>query len=71
MQQIEQQLEHLFEAEKWITVRNLDESRICECLTYLLDLCLVLLKFDLGISQLKSIEFKAHALMSNWRSLVT
>ena len=59
------------EAESWITVRNLDESRICECLSYLIDLCLVISKYDLSLHRVKQIGQQALELVTNWRNLVT
>ena len=43
----------LDEAKMWITVRSMDESRISECLCYLIDLCLVISKYDLNLTKIK------------------
>ena len=40
----------LNDAAPWINVKNLDDSRISECLCYLIDLCLVISKYDLNLS---------------------
>lgn len=55
LNQIEQYLTMLEDGRSWITVRNLDESRISECLCYLIDLCLVISRYDLNLSQVKQI----------------
>ena len=52
---IKDYLNILHEAQSWISVRNLDDSRICECLYYLIDLCLVISKYDLNLSEVKQI----------------
>jgi len=61
----------LEEGRNWITVRNLDESRISECLCYLIDLCLVISRYDLNLSQVKRIGQQALQLISEWRTRVT
>ena len=55
----------------WISVRNLDESRISECLCYLIDLCLVISRYDLNLTQVKHVGQKALQLISDWRQAVT
>jgi hypothetical protein len=50
---IEEYLLMLDEAKMWITVRSMDESRISECLCYLIDLCLVISKYDLNLTKIK------------------
>ena len=55
----------------WISVRNLDESRISECLCYLIDLCLVISRYDLNLTQVKQVGQQALQLISDWRQAVT
>ena len=50
---IEQYLTMLEDGRDWISVRNLDESRISECLFYLIDLCLVISRYDLNLTHVK------------------
>lgn len=69
--QIDANLNDLKEAESWITVRNLDESRICECLCYLIDLCLVISKNELNVAMIKHVGQKALSLTTLWRKVVT
>ena len=52
---LDQYLQELKQAEPWITVQNLNESRICECLFYLIDLCLVVSRCDLNLAQIKHV----------------
>ena len=52
---IDKYLIMLHESQAWINVRNLDESRICECLSYFIDLCLVVSKYDLSLTQVKQV----------------
>jgi hypothetical protein len=68
---IDQHLRWLKDAEPWINVRNLDDSRICECLCYLIDLCLVISKYDLNLAQVKHVGQKALELTTLWRKIVT
>ena len=51
-------------------MKNVDESRICECLCYLIDLCLVISKYDLNLSQIKQIGQQALELTGSWRKMV-
>ena len=53
LDQIREYLWKLQQAQEWINGQNVDESRICECLCYLIDLCLVISKYDLNLSQIK------------------
>lgn len=55
LDQIRQYLKMLEDAKSWITVHNLDDSRISECLCYLIDLCLVISKYELNLTQVKQV----------------
>jgi len=61
----------LEDAKSWITVHNLDDSRISECLCYLIDLCLVISKYDLNLTQVKQVGQQALQLISEWRQGIT
>ena len=67
---IEEYLMMLDEAKMWITVRSMDESRISECLCYLIDLFLVISKYDLNLTKIKNIGQQALQLISDWREAV-
>ena len=68
---IEQYLFELEDAKAWISVRNLDESRISECLCYLIDLCLVISKYELNFTQVKQLGQQALKLITEWRQAIT
>ena len=55
LSQIDKYLRQLREAENLVSVTSLNESRICECLVYLIDLCLIVSKYDLNLAEVKNV----------------
>ena len=49
----------------WINIKNLDESRICVCLGYLIDLCSVINEY-IHISEAKLVEALAIDVQKSW-----
>ena len=50
---------------------SLDESRICECLCYLIDLCLVISRCNpMNLGQIKQVGQAALELIHHWRKVV-
>ena len=53
----------------WVNIRSLDESRICVCLGYLIDLCSVINEY-VNISDAKYVQLLAQDVFKNWQLLV-
>ena len=58
------------EAQSCINARTLEESRICETLSYLVDLCLIVYKQDQNLASIKAVGQKALELREYWKSTV-
>ena len=54
---------------EWINIKNLDQSRICVCLGYLIDLCNVVGEY-INVPEAKYVQVLAQNVFKNWQTLI-